>query len=490
MLPREGKSVYLIAPAFKGSSSNPCARMGIFETNTRFSTFGTMLTKRVSGITVAGSRVVRKAAHSFNLRCHFSTGYSMFETIFAPYAAHRHRSAPLLREREEFLTYLQRRGTGSGCLRVYASRLNQIVRFLKLKRPRCVRPSEIKNAARRWAHYRGKHRHLAAGPWSEPTFIWLAKRWFRFHGSLIVPCRRFAFTDELKKYVHYMESKRKLSPSTVQGRLCQTASFLRWVSKHRRKRRLSTISLSDVDRYLRAMASKWGLVSLSSCAAVLRAFFVYAESRRCCRAGIACQIKGPAMRSGSFEPDGPKWRDVLRLVDSTAENTRVGIRAKAILMLVAFYGLRRGEVIRLQLSDFDWRERLFTVRRSKRGGLQQFPLRSDVSAAILRYINTSRPRSVCGHLFISFHPPFGPIHPVSINEIVRSRLERLQINTKHRGPHALRHACATELLRKGASLRDIADFLGHRNCRSVRIYAKFDIQTLRQVSDLDLVAAL
>jgi integrase/recombinase XerD len=414
----------------------------------------------------------------------------MFETIFAKYGVHRHRSAPLLREREEFLTHLQRRGTGLSCLRVYACRLNQIVRFLKLEKPRRVRPSEIKNAARRWAKYRGKHRHIPAGPWSEPTFIWLAKRWFRFHGNLVLPCKRFAFTDELKKYAYYMQSTRGFSPSTVQGHLCHTASFLRWVSRHRRKRRLSAISLNDVDRYLSAKSSKLNMVSLSSCAAVLRAFFVYAESRRCCRAGISCHIKGPARRFGVCEPIGPKWHDVLRLVDSTTENTPVEIRARAILMLAAFYGLRRGEVVRLRLSDFDWHERVFTVHRSKRGRLQQFPLRPDVSRAILQYINTSRPRSACGSLFVSFHPPFGPIHPCSINEIVRSRIEQLQIKTKRKGPHALRHACATEMLRKGASLRDIADFLGHRTCTSVRIYAKFDMQTLRQVSDLDLVAAL
>ena len=109
-------------------------------------------------------------------------------------------------------------------------------------------------------------------------------------------------------------------------------------------------------------------------------------------------------------------------------------------MLVSFYALRRGEVTRLQLSDFDWRERVFTVRRSKRGGLQQFPLRSDVSAAILRYINTVRPRSTCNLVFISFHPPFGPIHPGSINETVRLRLKRLRIKTIRRELHALRHA--------------------------------------------------
>jgi|HubBroStandDraft_6_1064221.scaffolds.fasta_scaffold266000_1 hypothetical protein len=73
----------------------------------------------------------------------------MFETIFTPYGVHRHRSAPLLLEREEFLAHLQRRGTGPVCLRAYASRLNQIVRFLNLTIVRGVGSSEIKLAARR-----------------------------------------------------------------------------------------------------------------------------------------------------------------------------------------------------------------------------------------------------------------------------------------------------------------------------------------------------
>jgi integrase/recombinase XerD len=70
----------------------------------------------------------------------------MFETVFIRSAAYRHRLAPLFREREEFLAHLQRRGTGRSCLRVYASRLIQIVRFLKLKRMRRVRPTEIKSS--------------------------------------------------------------------------------------------------------------------------------------------------------------------------------------------------------------------------------------------------------------------------------------------------------------------------------------------------------
>jgi integrase/recombinase XerD len=414
----------------------------------------------------------------------------MFETLFNPQSADRHRFAPLRQEREEFLRYLQHRGTGRNCLRIYASRLNQIVRFLKLRRLRRVRTCEIKNAARRWARYRGKHRHIAGGPWSEPCFVLLAKRWLRFHGKLVLPCRKVAFADELKEYAKFMESERRLSPSTVRNGIGQTSRFLRWFSKGRRKRSLSAISLNIVDKYFLVMGNEWSDVSLATCASVLRAFFVYAESRRWCRTGIALGIKGPRIHQSSSAPGGPRWDEVLRLLRTTNGRTPVALRAKAILSLLCLYALRCGEITRLQLSDFDWENGLFTVRRSKRAGLQQFPLRREVSDSILRYIGNARPSCSCKNLFVSFHPPFRPIHPRSIYAIVTSRLNMLGIESRRRGPHSLRHACATELLRRGSPLREIADFLGHRTCQSVGIYAKFDLQSLCKISDLNLTGKL
>ena len=47
-----------------------------------------------------------------------------------------------------------------------------------------------------------------------------------------------------------------------------------------------------------------------------------------------------------------------------------------------------------------------------------------------------------------------------------------------------------ELLRRGVSLGDIADFLGHRTCQCVRIYAKYDVRSLHKISDLNFSASL
>jgi integrase/recombinase XerD len=62
----------------------------------------------------------------------------------------------------------------------------------------------------------------------------------------------------------------------------------------------------------------------------------------------------------------------------------------------------------------------------------------------------------------------------------------LGILSEHMGPHSIRHACATQLLKRGTPLKDIADFLGHSNLKCVSIYAKHDVRSLRQVSAFSL----
>jgi site-specific recombinase XerD len=67
---------------------------------------------------------------------------------------------------------------------------------------------------------------------------------------------------------------------------------------------------------------------------------------------------------------------------------------------------------------------------------------------------------------------------------------KLGIKSAKMGAHALRHACATELLRKGSSLKDIADFLGHRGLGSVSVYAKQDPSSLRKVAEFSLAGVV
>jgi hypothetical protein len=73
--------------------------------------------------------------------------------------------------------------------------------------------------------------------------------------------------------------------------------------------------------------------------------------RRWCSPGIASTIDGPRLFKEEGLPAGPIWDDVERLITSTNGADARDVRDRAILMLLAIYGLRSGEVRQLRLED-------------------------------------------------------------------------------------------------------------------------------------------
>jgi len=65
-------------------------------------------------------------------------------------------------------------------------------------------------------------------------------------------------------------------------------------------------------------------------------------------------------------------------------------------------------------------------------------------------------------------------------------MDRLGISGKRRGPHALRHAAAQHLLDQGLSMKAVGDYLGHRSVAATSIYAKVQLNVLREVAEIDL----
>jgi len=82
------------------------------------------------------------------------------------------------------------------------------------------------------------------------------------------------------------------------------------------------------------------------------AFFRYAHSRGWCREGLAA-IDAPRIYRLESLPRGPAWSDVHRLLASCAGETPSEIRDHAMLLVVATYGVRSGEVRDLCLEDID-----------------------------------------------------------------------------------------------------------------------------------------
>jgi len=69
-----------------------------------------------------------------------------------------------------------------------------------------------------------------------------------------------------------------------------------------------------------------------------------------------------------------------------------------------------------------------------------------------------------------------------VRKIIRDSAARHGLATLVHGPHLLRHAAAQRLLRSGATLKGIADFLRHRSLNTSTLYTKIDLRNLKRVA--------
>ena len=395
----------------------------------------------------------------------------MFDQLFErPHALARHRAGPLLTERITFLAHLADQGLPPTTLRITAQQLLVIANALGL----ASRPGETIT--------RDEIKRKAAG---NSVFFSIATRWLQFVGRLEQQSTAVSpYAMKIKAFADYMEHERGLALATIRGRCWLIPRFLKGLGTAGSS--LREITPHRIDVALQEMLSPGGYsrVSIRGWASILRAFFRYAETRGWCRKGLAASIRGPHVFAQTSLPTGPSWDDVRRLLAMTEGNRRSDIRARAILMLLAIYGLRAAEVKHLRLDDFDWERELLTVTVSKTRRIRSYPLTRSVGDAVLRYLQEVRPHSSHRELFLTLHAPARPL--CNVWDIVAKRLRSLNVSLPHHGPHALRHACAARLLAQGLSLKEIGDHLGHSDPDATRIYAKVDLRGLRQVADLDL----
>ena len=399
----------------------------------------------------------------------------------------RHKAAPLLPEREQYLAYMLKRGVSRVVVRSTAAYLIHIVRLLEMSSLRKIELKEIEAAGRGWAAYEGPLRKKLKRPGAPCMFVRIAQSWLRFHG-LMPTVSPSPFQPQIEEFAEAMRL-RGLSSATVEARCYRLLRFLRWFGDQHQS--LNPISLHSIDEYFATKRRDgWSVSTIATNSQTLRSFFRYAELRGWCAAGIALGIQSPKTRRSDNRPKGPKWTEVRRLIASASGSSPSDLRAKAVLLLFAIYGLRSSEVAQLRFSDFDWHSETLTVRRAKRGGIQQFPIQYEVGEAIIGYLQRGRPRSATDYVFVAAQLPHGRIRPGPMHQIVSTRMLALGIKPEQLGPHSLRHACATRLLKKGTSLREIADFLGHRNLKTVSIYARLDTRSLRKVAAFSMAGVL
>ncbi|MBI2806028.1 MAG: tyrosine-type recombinase/integrase [Planctomycetes bacterium] len=415
----------------------------------------------------------------------------MFERILKdPKALARHQNGPLAEERRRYLFHCAAKEQTTGeTLHGLANYLLVIAEALRLdKRPgELISPDEVDAEVHRWIH-RPRRKNVGK---LQIAFRNRAIRWLTYLGRMqLPPSVQRPFADYVAQFTEHLCQERGLAPGTVA--LCERTihGFLGTI--HKARLRLKTLTVAQVNDLLAKDVQDRGFArsTVSRQASVLREFIRFGEKRNWFRQGLADGIQAPRVYRHEGLPVGPSWDDVKRLLTAAEGDRPTDIRDRAILMLLAVYGLRAGEVVTLRLEDFDWKHEVLNVPHGKRKKPRTYPLCRPVGDAVLRYLCEVRPRTDYREVFLTRIAPIKPMDPCAVGEMVQKRLHALGLTLPHYGSHVLRHACATHLQSQGLSLKEIGDHLGHRSPETTRIYAKVDLAALRAVGDFNLEGLL
>jgi len=393
-------------------------------------------------------------------------------------ALRRHQDGPFAAERERYLQHCSDSGATYWSLRIKCNELLWAAKLLNVDAKNGVDLDMLESIADRRIAFQN-------APTTRPRFIAATRPWLRFLGWWKEFIVIYEFQGKLDQYCRWMRDERGFRDSTIVGGRCRVRDFLIWCNASNRE--LSQLLPSDVDDYFTDdVAHHWSRRTVATMAGVLRIFLRYAASQGWCDPQLASTIRGPRIYAQESLPFAPNWEDVRRILADTLTDVPQDIRDRAILMLLSIYGMRATEVATLRLDQVDWQQRVIRVFRLKRRQPQVYPLLPSVAEALARYIDIVRPSTPHPEVFIGLRSPQRPLTRSAIYQVVCPRFHTLGIEVVHRGPHALRHACATRLIADGFTIKEIGDHLGHRSASATRTYAKVNLAALREVGDFDL----
>ena len=316
----------------------------------------------------------------------------MFDEIFFPRTAEKHRAAPLAEPRARYLRHLREIGTCRSALRKCANDHLNLVRLLNLQEDDRISIHGIETAATIWSRPKGRRCDEAATAQARKRFISHGIDLLRFLGWLDeVEIELRPHHAEMTAYEHWLRRERGLSEATIES-YCRAADhFFSWLAGTDVP--LINIGIVDIDDVIAAEHRRgaWNRRTTHDYAQRLKAFFLFAEAHGWCRSGLAAGIVAPRFMADETVPKGVRREDVLRLLASVQGDRPVEKRDRAILMLFVAYGLRAGEVAGLRLDDLDWENEIIRVRCPKPGRTHVWPLSPAVGHAILRYIADGRP---------------------------------------------------------------------------------------------------
>lgn len=168
-------------------------------------------------------------------------------------------------------------------------------------------------------------------------------------------------------------------------------------------------------------------------------------------------------------------------LDNIKIKDRASLRDRAIFELMYSSGLRCSEILKLELEDIDFNNRIMLIKCAKGKKDRYVPFSVVSCSFLLKYVGESDKHiksKTKKNQFFNDPKKLG-------RELLRSRfkkyLEVAGFDKKKYTPHSIRHSTATHLLENGANIRYVQELLGHESIETTQIYARPSLENIKRV---------
>ena len=305
----------------------------------------------------------------------------------------------------------------------------------------------------------------------QPTMTYLRSIGVVARATGLAAGRTGAEVELLECFRRWCVAQRGLSSTTTDQYVRRVAAFLALWRPH------GHVDIADLDggaivATIRAAGDAMPSPSLRCMVTALRSFLRFLHVTGRVAGSLVAAVPPLKTWPRTALPSVLPANDARRLVAGCDRATPRGLRDAAIVLVLLRLGLRASEIARLALGDIDWRAGEMTIK-GKGGRNDRLPLPVEVGEAIAAYLRGGRPPSSSRSVFLTVTPPIRPLSCDAVGSLVYRACARAGVGRV--GPHALRRTLATETLRAGAPMSEVAQLLRHTDQATSSIYAAADV---------------
>lgn len=286
----------------------------------------------------------------------------------------------------------------------------------------------------------------------------------------------------LGRYADHLDQVQGLAPATITYRIRYARALMASLRIHQ-VHQLRAITIARIQRFVTGEGCRCRPSSVQVTASSIRCFFRFLLLYGLIDRDLSIVVPAMANWRLASLPATVSEAELERLLAVVDTATPIGLRDRAILLCLIDLGLRTSDVAALELNGMDLAARTLYLRQRKRRQSSALPMTKRLVRTIEAYVREGRPACTTAALFVLHRAPRGAALTVAgVRSVVLRYVATAGLTDRIRSAHVIRHSVASRLINSGATLKQVADLLGHRSLDTTTIYTKVDIASLTAVA--------